>query len=234
MISINQAQNILIVDDEQVMRDLYCRILKNECRVIVVEDGFAAIEMAKKHRFDIIFMDIRMPGKNGVETLGEIKKINPEATTFVMTGCEVPELIEQALLEGVSGCLYKPFGVKEVISAIKTQKTPLERLPVRNKENKLLLDVDSIFYINSENNDTYVHTDDQQFLSRIGLAQLEKLIGGAHFIRVHKSYMVNLGKIKDAVLLPNGDFLLVLTDKKGSKVPVGREKTKEVEQLLKV
>jgi len=234
LISISQPQDILIVDDEQVMRDLYCRILKNECRVIVVEDGFAAIELAKKHRFDIIFMDIRMPGKNGVETLREIKKTNPEAITFMMTGCEVPELIEEALLEGASGCLYKPFGVKDVINAIKTQRVALDGLPVQNKNNKLLLDVNSIFYINSEGNKTYVHTVDHQFSSRITLAHLEKLLGCGIFMRVHEQYIVNLSKVKDVVLLPNADFLLVLMDKKRSEIPVDCDKTKAVEQLLRV
>ena len=147
-----QEQSILVVDDEQIMRNLYCRLFKKEYKVVTAKDGYEAIEAVKRDDFDVIFMDIKMPGKNGVETFKEIKRINPEATVFMMTAFEVPELIEDALNEGANGCLYKPFAVADVRHAARSKGFTLNKLPVQNEDTKLLLDIEDIFYISSKGN----------------------------------------------------------------------------------
>jgi len=226
--------DVLVVDDEQIIRDLFCRLLKEEYRVVTAKDGYEAVQAAKKSHFDVIFMDVKMPGMNGVQTYEEIKKINPEATVFMMTAFEVPELIEKALNEGANGCLYKPFNIADVIKAAEMRKFTLDKLPVQKEDTKLLLDTENIFYITSKDNYACVHTDDQRFLIRTTLTELEERLSQKPFFRVHRSFIVNLSKVREVVPLSRTGILLVLTDEKRSKIPVSRSRVREIKELLGV
>lgn len=226
--------DVLVVDDEQVIRDLFCRLLKEEYRVVTAKDGYEAVQAAKKSPFDVIFMDVKLPGMNGVQTYKEIKKINPEATVFMMTAFEVPELIEKALNEGASGCLYKPFNVADVIKAAEMRKFTLDKLPVQKEDTKLLLDTENIFYISGKGNYACVHTDDQRFLTRTTLTELEERLSEKPFPRVHRSFIVNLSKVREVVPLSRTGVLLVLADEKRSKIPVSRSRVREIKELLGV
>ena len=114
-----QGANVLVVDDEQVILDLFSRVLGTRGhKITTVKDGYQAIDEVKKGKFDIIFLDIVMPGINGLETYKKIKEINPEVHTIMMTGYSVVELVEQALLEGVHDCLHKPFDITEIIKNV--------------------------------------------------------------------------------------------------------------------
>ncbi len=112
----NRKTNILVVDDLRSMRLTLGGILEDEGHdVVIVEDGYQAIEAVKKTHFDAIFMDIKMPGINGVETFGEIKKIDPKAVVIMMTGYSVEDLVRKAISEGAYICMHKPFDMEKVI-----------------------------------------------------------------------------------------------------------------------
>jgi len=68
--------------------------------------------------FDVILMDIKMPGMNGVETLKEIKMIRPDVTVVMMTAYAVEDLIKEAQREGAYGVLHKPLDVEKMIGLI--------------------------------------------------------------------------------------------------------------------
>ncbi len=115
----NGKTNVLVVDDLRNIRLTLGAILEDEGHnVVTVDDGYQAIEAAKKTRFDAIFMDIKMPGINGVETFREIKKINPEAAVIMMTAYSVEDLVKEALEEGAYKIIHKPFDIGRIISTI--------------------------------------------------------------------------------------------------------------------
>ena len=112
--------NVLIVDDDNGIRFTLEGIIEDEgYPVRGAADGYKAIELVKETAFHWVFMDIRMPGMNGVETYLEIKKIRPEAKVVMMTGFSVEDLVKKALEEGVYAVLYKPLPVEQVLSLIK-------------------------------------------------------------------------------------------------------------------
>ena len=112
--------NILVVDDLRSMRLTLGAILEDAGHnVVTVENGYEAIEAVKKTHFDAIFMDIKMPGINGVETFEEIKQIDPQAAVIMMTGYSVDDLIRKAVSEGAYICLHKPFDIEKVIGLVK-------------------------------------------------------------------------------------------------------------------
>ena len=111
---------ILIVDDEDSLRLSLASILELEgYEVKTAEDGFKAIELAKKEEFNILFSDIRMPGITGNETFKEIKKIKPDVIGVMMTAYALNDLIIDALNSGAFACLSKPFEIETVLSTIK-------------------------------------------------------------------------------------------------------------------
>ena len=93
--------NILVVDDIRSMRVTLGGILEDKGHnVVMVENGYQAIEAVKKTLFDVIFIDIKMPGINGVQTFREIKKIDRKAVVIMMTAYAVEDLRKEALEEG--------------------------------------------------------------------------------------------------------------------------------------
>ena len=111
--------NILVVDDLRSIRLTLGAILEDAgYNVVTVENGYEAIETAKKNHFDAVFMDIKMPGINGVQTFREIKKIDPGAMVIMMTAYSVEDLVREALEEGAYAVVYKPFDIEKIISLI--------------------------------------------------------------------------------------------------------------------
>ena len=112
---------ILVVDDMKGMRlTLAVTIEEMGYDVTGVEDGYQAIDAVKKAHFDLIFMDIKMPGINGVQTFREVKKISPGTVVVMMTGFAVEDLVKEALEEGASSVIYKPFDLEKVISLVQS------------------------------------------------------------------------------------------------------------------
>lgn len=115
----NGQTNILVVDDLRNMRLTLGGILEDEgYSVTTAEDGYQAIEAVRKRRFDAIFLDIKMPGIDGVQTFREIKKIDPDVAAVMMTAYSLEELVKEALEEGAHAIIYKPFDISMVIAII--------------------------------------------------------------------------------------------------------------------
>jgi len=111
--------NVLVVDDLKSIRLTLGGILEDEGHnVVLAENGYQAIEAAKQIPFSLIFMDIKMPGINGVQTFREVKKINPRAAVIMMTAYSVEDLVREALEEGAYAVVYKPFDMENIVSII--------------------------------------------------------------------------------------------------------------------
>ena len=115
----NEKTNVLVVDDLKSMRLTLGGILEDKGHnVVTVENGYQAIEAVKKRHFDVIFMDIKMPGINGVQTFREVKKVDPKAAVIMMTAYSVEDLVKEALEEGAYAIVYKPFDIDRIIALI--------------------------------------------------------------------------------------------------------------------
>jgi len=109
--------NILVVDDDVVIRELFERILKREeHRVLTVGNGEEAIKIAGKEPFDIVFLDVVMPGMDGLEVFKVIKKINSEAIVIMMSGYPVEERIKEAIRLGATDHIEKPLNADKILT----------------------------------------------------------------------------------------------------------------------
>ena len=110
---------ILVVDDQFGVRKVLKAILEGKgYRVATAKDGAEAIEMVKEKHYDIIFLDVKLPDINGVETFEQVKKIDPEAVVIMMTGYCVEDLVRRAISQGAYTCIYKPFDMEKVIGLV--------------------------------------------------------------------------------------------------------------------
>jgi two-component system response regulator HydG len=115
----NNKASILIVDDDGGMCETLSDIIEESgyCTAIAL-DGHQALEMVKEMDFDVILMDIRMPGMNGVETFKQIKSIHPGTAVVMMTAYAVEDRIKEALREGAYGVLYKPLDIERMLGLL--------------------------------------------------------------------------------------------------------------------
>ena len=112
---------IMVVDDDEGMRITLEGIIEDEgYNVIGAEDGYRAIELAKENPCALFFLDIRMPGINGVETYREIKKASHGSVVAMMTGFTAEGLVQAALDEGAYTVVYKPFRIERIIEIVNT------------------------------------------------------------------------------------------------------------------
>ena len=112
---------ILVVDDNKDFADVFCDILRsNNYKAESCYGGVQVIDIVKDDRFDILFLDIRMPEMDGIETLRAIKKTHPDTTVIMMTGYSVDEMVHKALEAKASDIIYKPFEIDKVLTLIKS------------------------------------------------------------------------------------------------------------------
>ena len=118
------SASIMIVDDNVNLCRTMSYILRHKGYDVTVASNVSeAIEGAReKKHFDMVFMDIKMPLMDGVETYKQIKKIIPGVTVVMMTAYAVEELIQEALEEGAHGVIYKPVDIDKAIDLIEGAK----------------------------------------------------------------------------------------------------------------
>lgn len=114
-----KRNSILVVDDNKDFADVFCDILRsNKYNAESCYGGEQALKKAEKTAFDIMFVDIRMPGMDGIETLRRIKKMSPDTRVIMMTGYSVDEMVHKAIEEDASDIIYKPFEIDKVLGLI--------------------------------------------------------------------------------------------------------------------
>ena len=114
-----RVKKILIVDDTAVIRSLLEELLVSEgYEVVCASDGLEALDLIEKERIDLVFCDVHMPRKNGLDTLRESQDLKPELL-FIMTDSLPDDLAEAAQRDGAITCISKPFELEEVRESVR-------------------------------------------------------------------------------------------------------------------
>ncbi len=110
---------ILVVDDEETIRTTLADIITIKgYEVATAESGETAVEMCTENRYDVILMDVRMPGIDGVEAFRQIRVNQPDVRMIIMTAYSTEELEQVALDEGAIAFLPKPLDIQKVLELI--------------------------------------------------------------------------------------------------------------------
>lgn len=124
-------KHIMIVDDEKEIRELFRDVLQSQgYDVTVCESGSEAIEALKRERIFAAFIDIRMPGIDGIETLRMIKELHADTQVVMITGYTRNEAVGEALKLGCFVCMMKPFKLQDILGVITVLEAGLDELPL--------------------------------------------------------------------------------------------------------
>lgn len=244
----------MIAEDERMARKELVYLLEKEGDIILTPDaqtGDQLLELFFVHRPDVIFLDVEMPGLNGMEAARYIlEQAQDHVPLFVFTTAYDEYAIDAFDVEAVD-YLLKPYDetrFRRTMGRIRKSLTHREKdiKPAENKEkptvSKLLIDdgermvvvsPDSIYYAVPNNRFLEIHTDYKVINSRMTLQDLEEKLKDYHFFRAHRSYLVNLNQILEITPWFNGTSNLTLKDKKRTKIPVSRSASKRIYEIFK-
>jgi len=113
---------VLLVDDQHLVREGFARLLRDVVDIEVVgeaADGATAVQLARETHPDVVLMDVRMPGMDGVEATAHVVRARPETRVLVLTTFDLDEAVHRALQAGASGFLLKDTPYDQLIHAVR-------------------------------------------------------------------------------------------------------------------
>ena len=125
---------ILIVDDELSIRESFALILETDYDIVVAGSGEAALKLVSDQQFDLVFLDIRMPGLNGLETLKELKELSPQTEIIMVTAVNDVQKASEAVKLGARDYVVKPFDVDHIL---KLADQIIKRKTIRQEGNRI-------------------------------------------------------------------------------------------------
>ena len=194
---------VLIVDDESLALARLKRVLNDNNIFDIVEfsDPLEAIKEISKTKFDAAFLDISMPNFCGLELAELILNIEPK--TFIVFQTAYEEYALDAFKKGGMGYLLKPIEDIELkktlqkISLYKEEKVNSSKKILGKVSDKIyLVEIDEIFYIKADLDEIIIRTKDNFVYAKKKIGDLEEILKDKNFFRVHRSYIVNVDKIK--------------------------------------
>jgi two-component system response regulator LytT len=255
------TMSAIVVDDEQLARNELAYLLESHPEVEVVAQGSngpQAVDLIAKHEPDLVFLDVQMPGLDG---FGVIRKLIERKVKLprIVFATAFDQYAVQAFEVNAVDYLLKPIDQGRLAQAIErarkmqeTRAASLERLeallsgmPARPAQPcKLLLKAQNrLFLIDSRE---LIHASIEDGLITVvthalegtsnyrTIEELQKALDPAIFWRAHRSYLVNINRIKEVVPWFKSSYVLKMDDRKQSEIPVSRAQTKRLRELLKL
>jgi two-component system, LytTR family, response regulator LytT len=252
----------VIVDDEQLARDELAYLLKNVGDVDVVaqgKNGLEAVSLIKEHNPDLVFLDVQMPGLDG---FGVIKKLLDKKVPLpkIVFATAFDQYAVKAFEVNAVDYLLKPFDKKRVAQSVQRarskqepgllpaekidnlvrmlemQKPQLSKILLKSVGRMLLVDQREICYASIEDGVITVVTAGLSGIEgHSNCRTLEELLDSLDpnlFWRAHRSFLVNINRIREVVPWFKSSYQLRMDDKKQTEVPVSRAQTKRLRELF--
>jgi len=241
---------ILVVDDDPGIVELIRLNLEGEgLDVIPAYGGAECLSYLQTARPDVIVLDIMMPNVDGWMVLMKIRD-NPRTADIpvIMLTAKTQDLAKiLAFRQGAQQYVTKPFNPAELAARIQSlvgtrvtnagaaagvsSTASLQKIAVRKAGKTVLVPTDEIVFVSARNKSTYVHTVDEQFLTDFSLADLAEKYGRAGFHRTHRSYVVNLNRIRE-IVYDGGEHFVVLQDAAETRVKIARRQVRRFRQAV--
>ncbi len=227
----------LIADDEPMARARLSRLLGEDGGVDIVAecvDGADALAAIRNHRPDVAFLDIRMPGIDGLQVAAHAA----DARTRIVFVTAFAEHALHAFDNAAVDYLLKPCSpqrLQATLGRVRERLAPAadaypERLLLHAGARMRLVPVAEIDALLACANYVEVHCGETRHLARDTLAAVEARLDPARFVRIHRSRIVRIGAVRDIELLPSGQYLLRLHG--GLRLSSGRSHRERVRAAL--
>ena len=245
-----KAPYVFIIDDDRQV----CRVLE----ILLAQDGFEVgacvdseegLEKVKKLQPDLVILDVMMPKKSGLDLMEEMRSDfrTRDIPILFLSAVREEETMVKAL-KGADDYIAKPFGSLELRERVRKildrrqaggapgagpGELPYERVPVQIGNEIFLIPSREVYFVKASDNYSYVNTRGKSFLADFSIGDLEeKLSPHGHFLRVHRSYIVNLDHVQKMRKDSPQKVVIVLGDDSQSEVPVGSSYYPEVKGIL--
>ncbi|HEX8651733.1 MAG TPA: LytTR family DNA-binding domain-containing protein [Pyrinomonadaceae bacterium] len=246
----------LVVDDEPLARERIRSLLENEPDVLVAgecADGHAAVEAIFELKPDLVFLDVQMPEVDGFGVLEALSGAPLPAVIFVTA---YDQYALRAFDVHALDYLLKPFDRERfqralerartqlqgersgeidrrllaLLKEIKTEPKALERLVIKSAGRVFFLKAEEIDWIEAAGNYVRLHTGSESHLLRETMNALEARLDPHQFLRIHRSTIINIERIKEMHPLFRGEHVVILRD--GTRLTLGRGYRDKLQELL--
>ncbi len=112
------ADRILVVDDDSSMREMVSQILSPDYDIQCVESGYRAMVEVRNNHYDLVLLDIMMPGLDGISTIDHLRELQPDLPIIIITGLGDEGINEKAIEKGAFCVMNKPFVQIDIINAV--------------------------------------------------------------------------------------------------------------------
>jgi DNA-binding LytR/AlgR family response regulator len=230
----------LLVDDEAPARSELRYLLAGEADVNVVGEAAGAqeaLDLARALAPDVVFLDVEMPGLSGVEAAPLVReRADPPAVVFVTA--HERYAVDAFAVEAFDYLLkpVDPDRLARVVERLRERSVenvlPVERVPVVSAGGTELLDYDQVHYAQADGDYSRVHTYDRSYLCTASLGELEEKLPSSRFVRIHRSYLVNLGKVAGVRRTAPERLCLQLADAQKTELDVARRQARQLRERL--
>jgi two-component system, LytTR family, response regulator LytT len=248
----------LIVDDEQLARDELAYLLKEFPEVEVLgtgKNGIEAVRLIEQLEPDLVFLDVQMPGLDGLGVIRTLQEQNIPLPYFVLATAYDQYAVEAFRLEALDYVL-KPVEKDRVALSVERARRVLQekakpqagvpepvapgaphrtKLLVRSSNRNFIVDANDMIYATIDDGlITVVSTHMEGQSNYRTIEELQSNLDPQTFWRVHRSYLVNINRIKEVIPWFKSSYMLRMDDKKQTEIPVSRVQTKRLRSLLKL
>ncbi|MBZ9686848.1 LytTR family DNA-binding domain-containing protein [Clostridium estertheticum] len=237
----------IIVEDEFLAREEFKYFIKKYSSIEIVdefEDGIEVLKFIQKNQVDVIFLDINIPSLDGVLLAKNISKFSEKPYIVFITAYK-EHAVEAFEIEAFDYIL-KPYCESRIISMLKKlemsynqQKNISHKNNITNKinlwknEKIRVVDLDDIYYCVARDKATYVFTKDEEYSVSVSITEFYNNLPKDRFFRCHRSYVVNITKIREIIPWFNSTYNLRFQHI-DYEVPVSRNNIKEFKQLMNI
>jgi two-component system, LytTR family, response regulator LytT len=248
----------ILVDDEQLARDELSYLLKEFPDVEILatgRNGLEAVKLIENLEPDVVFLDVQMPGLDGLGVIQNLREKNIPLPHFILATAYDQYAIQAFRWEALD-YLLKPIEKDRLALAVerarkavtdKAKSTPQPEIPalratpqrtkllVKNNNRNFIVDAQDVVYATIDDGlITVVATNVEGESNYRTIEELQSNLDPATFWRVHRSFLVNIHRIKEVIPWFKSSFQLRMDDKKQTEVPVSRVQTKRLRALLKL
>lgn len=238
---------VIIVEDEILAQQELSWLIKEHSQMDIVgtfDDGLDVLKYLQHNKVDAIFLDINIPSLDGVLLAQNISQFAHKPFIVFITAWK-EHAVEAFELEAFDYIL-KPYQESRIISMLQkleaawqqqtgtsTSPAPRENLTINlvKDERIIVTSIHDIYYAEAHEKMTFVYTRRESFVMPMNITEFCSKLPAAHFFRCHRSYCVNLDKIREIEPWFNNTYIVRLRDL-DFQVPVSRSKVKEFRQLM--
>lgn len=241
---------VVIVDDEPLARAVIREYLHSHQDVEIVAEcgnGFEAVKAVAELSPDLVFLDVQMPKLSGFEVLELLGREVPVVFTtaydqYALRAFEVHAVDyllkpfdERRFAEALSRARtrlqsHQPAEVEALISDARPRQGPVERVLIRDGAHVHVIPVEKIDYVEAQDDYVCFKADGKQYLKDQTMAALEATLDPARFVRIHRSYLLNIERIARVELYAKDSRVAILRD--GARLPVSRAGYARLSKLL--